>query len=226
MIDSEAVKSILAGLGADLCGIAPVDRFEGAPAGFHPSDVYKDCRSAVVFARRLPAGVLHASSCVPYTHVNTLTAWEVDRLALRVSLELEGSGIIAVPIPSDDPYEHWEPERTYGRAILSMRHAGYLAGLGILGKNTLLINDLFGNMIQIGAVLTDAQLEGDPIATYEGCPEACRLCLDSCPQHALDGTTVDQYLCRPLACYRNERGFVLKRCNICRSVCPSVKGLT
>lgn len=58
---------------------------------------------------------------------------------MEVSLRLEKQGIGAVPIPSSDPYEHWEPERLHGRAILSLRHAGYLAGLGVLGKNTLLI---------------------------------------------------------------------------------------
>jgi epoxyqueuosine reductase len=225
MINSEAVKRILGDLGADLCGIAPARRFDGAPEGFRPNDIYKACRSVIVFAKRLPGSVLSATSCVPYTQVNTIMAWEVDRLALEASLELEGRGLSAIPIPSDDPYEHWEPERTYGRAILSMRHGGHLAGLGVLGKNTLLINDRFGNMIQVGAILTDADLEGDPIADYEACAEDCTLCLDACPQGALDGTTVDQYLCRPLACHRNERGFIVKKCSLCRSICPSFRGI-
>jgi epoxyqueuosine reductase len=73
-------------------------------------------------------------------------------LGIDIAIELDKEGIKPVPVPSDDPYEHWEPERSYGRAILSMRHAGYLAGLGVLGKNTLLINKDFGNMIQIGAI--------------------------------------------------------------------------
>jgi epoxyqueuosine reductase len=225
MIESAAVKAILRDIGADLCGSAPADRFGGAPAGFHPTDIYQACKSVIVFAKRLPGSVLSASSCVPYTQVNSIMAWEVDQIAIKASLELEDRGLAAVPIPSDDPYEHWEPERTYGRAILSMRHAGHLAGLGVIGKNTLLINDRFGNMIQIGAILTDAELEGDPIAAYNACAEDCTLCLDSCPQAALDGTTVDQYLCRPLACHRNERGFVLKKCSLCRSSCPSFRGI-
>jgi epoxyqueuosine reductase len=120
---------------------------------------------------------------------------------------------------------YWEPWRQYGRAVLSMRHAGDLAGLGVLGKNTLLINDKFGNMIQIGAVLTDIELEPDPIATYEGCLSDCRRCLDSCPQNALDGITVDRKLCRPISNHVNEKGYVLKKCNICRRICPHCLGL-
>ena len=35
------IKSIAFDLGADLCGIAPVDRFSSAPKGFHPIDIYE-----------------------------------------------------------------------------------------------------------------------------------------------------------------------------------------
>ena len=36
MIDNKQVKEILFGLGADLCGIASIDRFNDAPKGYHP----------------------------------------------------------------------------------------------------------------------------------------------------------------------------------------------
>ncbi len=72
-----------------------------------------------------------------------------------------------------------------------MRHSGYLAGLGVLGKNTLLINEKYGNMIQIGAVLVDIELEGDPLIEDALCPTNCNICIDSCPQKALDGKTVN-----------------------------------
>ncbi|MGB2698068.1 MAG: hypothetical protein WBD28_09475 [Candidatus Zixiibacteriota bacterium] len=138
---------------------------------------------------------------------------------------MENYGIKAVLIPTDDPYEHWEPERSYGRAILSLRHAGHLAGLGVLGRNTLLLNKDYGNMVQIGAVLVDIELQEDPIATYEGCPPDCSICIDSCPQGALDGKTVNQQLCRPLSNYITEKGYILKRCNLCRRVCPYNVGI-
>jgi epoxyqueuosine reductase QueG len=225
LTDSKSVKEIVKGLGADLCGIAPVERFNEAPKGFHPKDIYKDSKSVVVFAKRLPVQSLFATSCVPYTYVNNIITQQVDELGFEVALKLEDQGIKAVPIPSDDPYEYWEAENSYGRAILSLRHAGFLAGLGVLGKNTLLINKEFGNMIQIGAVLVPVELEGDTIATYEGCPPDCNLCLESCPVTALNGTTVDQKLCRPLSNFRTEKSYILKKCNECRKVCPSYLGI-
>ena len=226
MVNSELLRNKIISLGADLCGIAPSHRFGEAPKGFRPTDIYDACKSVVVFARKLPPGSLFVSNCVPYTFVNTIMTQEVDKLTLEISLALEGLGIDNVPVPSDDPYEHWEPDRAYGRAILSLKHAGYLAGLGVLGKNTLLINKDFGNMIQIGAVLAVSELEGDPIANYEGCLPECRLCLDNCPVGAMDGTTVNQKLCRPLSNYRTEKSYILKKCNACRRVCPHALGLT
>ena len=39
-IDSTKVKGIMQNLGADLCGIASLDRFVSAPEGYHPLDVF------------------------------------------------------------------------------------------------------------------------------------------------------------------------------------------
>lgn len=225
MIESKDIKEIVKNLGADLCGVAPVERFNEAPKGFHPQDIYIDSKSIVVYAKRLPVESLFATNCVPYTYVNNIITQKVDELGFEVALKLEDQGIKAIPIPSDDPYEYWEPENSYGRAILSLRHAGYLAGLGVLGKNTLLINKEFGNMIQIGAVLVPVELEGDTITTYEGCPTDCNLCIESCPVKALNGNTVDQKLCRPYSNYRTEKGYILKKCNVCRRICPNYLGI-
>ena len=225
MMTANEIKSTALELGADICGIAPVGRFSSAPKGFHPNDIYSDCRSVLVFAKKLPAESLFASSCIPYTYINRVITEEVDLLTLTLSRKLEHLAVKNVPVPSDDPSEYWEADRSYARGILSLRHAGQLAGLGVLGKNTLLINDRLGNMIQLGALLLNLKLEGDPIAAYETCKEDCQLCIKSCPQSALDGITVNQQACRALSNYRNERGFVLKKCWECRKVCPNHSGI-
>jgi len=214
-------KSLAFDAGADLCGIASIDRFSSAPKGFHPNDIFVHCQSVMVFAKKLPTASLFASSCIPYTYINRLIIEEVDALTFALSRRLEANGVINVPIPSDDPSEYWEPDRSYARGILSLRHAGYLAGLGILGRNTLLINNKFGNMIQLGALLLSEKFEEDPMASYIACEDGCQLCIRSCPQSALNGTTVNQQACRVLSSYKNERGFILKKCWECRKVCPN-----
>ena len=49
-ITKKEIKERLYELGADLCGIAGVDRFGEAPEGYHPLDVLPSCQSVIVFA--------------------------------------------------------------------------------------------------------------------------------------------------------------------------------
>jgi len=225
MISSRTIKKKAIQYGADICGVAPVARFVDAPKGFHPCDIYPDCRSVVVFASHFPLSTLQAKTNAPYTLVRNRMVDKLDWISFHVSGELETEGVVSVPIPSAEPYEYWDAGRNHGRGILSLKHAGVLAGLGVFGKNTLLINEKFGNMIWLGAILVSIDLEPDPIASYEGCISGCTVCIDSCPQHALDGITIDQKLCRERSIsYTDGGGWVLS-CNICRKICPYHKGL-
>jgi len=139
MIQQSKIRKMIFNRGADLFGIASIDRFNHAPKGFHPVDIYSKTKSVIVFAKRVPAESLFADSCVPYTQINTLTVQAVDQMSFQISIELDSIGIKNVIIPTDDPYEYWDEENKTGRAILSLRHAGYLAGLGVIGKNNLLV---------------------------------------------------------------------------------------
>jgi epoxyqueuosine reductase len=226
LIRQDEIKSIVLNNGADLFGIAPIDRFADAPKGFHPVDIYLKTKSVIVFAKRLPVEPLFAESCIPYTQVNTLGMQQVDTMSLQISIELESIGIKNVAIPTDDPYEYWDEENKTGRAILSLRHAGYLAGLGVLARNNLLVNEQFGNMIQIGAILCETEIVPSRLAHYKACPENCRICIETCPAKALNGITVNQKLCRPLSNYRNAKGYILKKCYNCRKNCPLTPGLS
>lgn len=219
------IKQIAKNKGADLCGIASVERFANAPKGFHPTDVYKKTRSVIAFAIKLPSESLFASNPIPFTHMNNLAMQKMDLITYNISVALQEIGIKNVLIPTDDPYLYWNEEQQEGRAILSLRHIGQLAGLGKLGKNNLLINKDFGNMIQIGAILTDKVLESDPIADYEVCPPKCKICIDNCPQNALTGETVIQKACRPLSTFKTDKGFTIKKCFECRKKCPSTLGV-
>jgi len=223
-MEARQVKEEAGRKGAALCGVAPLERFEGAPGGFHPLDILPGCRSVVVLAIPFPASTLQARTNAPYTLVRNLMVDRLDRLTTGLASWLEARGAVAVPIPSADPYDHWDEDKTEGRGILSLKHAAVRAGLGIMGRNTLLINDRYGNMIWLGAVLTRAELEPDPLAGYQGCLEGCSLCLEACPQRALDGVTINQKLCRERSTSTTPGGGWVLSCNICRKVCPNHLG--
>lgn len=224
MIDANLVKNIALELGADLCGIAPVERFGEAPEGFRPTDVYTDAKSVVVVAKRFPEGPFFSKSPIPYTVTSDVILSKVNQISCELCSRLEQEEeLIAVPIPSE-PYEYWDEENREGRGILSLRHAGYLAGLGVFGKNTLLTNVTFGNRIVLGAVLLNIVVEPDNLADYDFCSADCQICLSSCPAGALDGKRVNQKLCRANYEGRTRKGETIYLCNNCRKLCPNGKG--
>jgi epoxyqueuosine reductase QueG len=224
MITANELKKYALSLGAEKCGIASVDRFDEAPKGFHPSDVFPNCKSVVVFLIQMPTEIILASNPIPYTNSAYLIYSQLDRIGLALCKIIQTNGGNAVPIPADVPYLYWDNENKHGQGIISLRHSAYFAGLGILGRNTLLINPELGNMVYIGALLTDIPLEADLIEMNFKCPPKCKICLDICPQKALDGTTVNQKLCRQISFYKHERGFDIYDCNACRKKCVLMAG--
>ena len=225
-LTAELIKQRAAELGADLCGIAPVERFSQAPAGFHPTDVLPGCRSLISVAARFPQTTLtEGKSQAAYTFIRNRMVDKLDRITFLLSEELDAAGHAAIPIPSSDPYESWDMERRHGQGILSLKHAAVLAGLGRMGKNTLLVNRRFGNLLWLGAVLVDAPLAADPIADYPTCPDSCRVCLDACPAQALNGISIEQKKCRDRSNKVTEGGGGVLTCNLCRKICPNMRGV-
>ena len=212
-------------LGAALCGIAPIERFNGAPAGFHPAEVITGCQSVIVLALPFPASTLTASSQALYTFVRNQLVSMMDSITFQLAVELEAMGKCAVAIPSSDPYDYWDETRRHGQGVISLKHAAVQAGLGKMGKNTLLLHHQLGNMLWLGAVLVEEKIEPDPLTTYETCLPDCRICLDACPVKALDGATIVQRKCREISGKYTDGGGYVYACNICRKVCPNHRGM-
>jgi len=223
-INTQQVKESAYGLGADLCGIASVDRFQKAPEGFHPCDVLHDCKSVIVIGVRFLKSTLDAKSTIPYTVVRNELSVKMNLMAIQLASILEKNGICAVPTGAIGPDEYDQKTGKY-RGIISLKHAAVLAGLGKIGKNTLLVNREFGNMVWLNAVLTTANLDGDPIAAYKACIPNCTLCLDSCPVKALDGVSMNQKDCWHYAFGEKDGGEWRIKCFLCRKICPNCLGL-
>ena len=87
-MNSEKVKAIMKSLGADLCGIASLDRFDDAPKGYHPLDVFPICKSVISFGCRFPVGTLFCKSHAPYTRVRNSITPKMDAIALDFCIEM------------------------------------------------------------------------------------------------------------------------------------------
>lgn len=180
-VSKEYLRKIIIDYGAQVCGFAGIERFEDAPSGFHPSDIYSECKSVVAFGVSLPKGLYMVDSRVINEHFNNDICRKVDEIAYKIALLIERaySGI-AVPIPADGPYEYWDAERLEGRGQLSIKHVAVQAGLGTLGKNTLFLNQSYGNRLTLGCVLTNIVVDSDSYAEPL-CLSNCNQCRTVCP---------------------------------------------
>ena len=57
MLSSKLIKEAALSAGADLCGIAPMSRFDGAPDEMNPKFLFPEAKSCVGFVFRIPRGV-------------------------------------------------------------------------------------------------------------------------------------------------------------------------
>jgi epoxyqueuosine reductase len=217
----DRIHAFASSRGASLVGFAPAEAFQDAPRGFGPTDLMPSARGVVVMGKALPKGVVDSGNAAVYTlHHGHLMA-QLDTLAYEVALFLEGLGAVAMPLPADDPYFHWEAERKHGIGLFSHRHAAVKAGLGTIGRNALLITPEYGNRVELVSVLTTLPF---PLAPQldDLCLPGCTLCLEGCPSGAQSGSyAVEQKPCREYIAARTDRGHAIYRCWQCRAVCPA-----
>ncbi len=119
--------------------------------------------------------------------------------------------------------------------------AGLAAGLGFIGRNTLLLHPEWGSMFFLGGLLLSCELEYDVPTPGEGgsfrgkadCG-ACRRCLGACPTHAFPAEYIlDSRKCLSYQTIENrgeipldlrpKMGNWIFGCDACQEVCPWVK---
>ena len=211
MVTSEGIKRLAKQLGADLCGIASMDRFEGAPKEQDPRYIFPGAKSCIVLAFRIPRGYLRGIE--EGTFFSTYTAMgyaginEVDApIILReLCCYLEDEGYESVPLPNiylrpsvycdkeaDDPDVSVPvaPGKPKPDVMIDQRVAAYAAGLGEYGWSKVFLTPEFGPLQRFVCLLTAAELEPDPIFEGHIC-DRCKCCVRGCTGKAISMDEAD-----------------------------------
>lgn len=104
------------------------------------------------------------------------------------------------------------------------------AGLGWIGKNTLLIHRKFGTFTLLSGLLTTLEIEGTEAYERRSRCGTCTKCLDACPTKALSPFEIDAAKCLsyhliesqsevPTDVQAQNPGYAFG-CDICQDVCP------
>lgn len=144
---------------------------------------------------------------------------------LRVWLE-EKLGIDALSLP-------YQVE--FGGTFL--KDAAHLAGLGVIGKNNLLITPEYGPRVRLRAISLEAVFESTGPIDFDPCKGCDMPCHRACPRDAFRSGSFERPYCKEEndARYDNEElidgsvmgidepSMVMKPCRFCELACPIAK---
>lgn len=178
-------------------------------------------QNAISLGKRLIDSVLEDILDRPtplYFHHYRQVNFFLDRTALLLSSYIQELGFKALPIPASQIID-WEKQRAH----LSHKKVGYLAGLGWIGRNNLLVNPEFRARFRLVTVLTDTPLEADrPLNKDCG---KCRKCLEPCPAQAIkeQKEDFDHWACFEKLKEFRKMGIVGQHiCGVCVKACSGL----
>ena len=196
--------------GADLVGVAPASRFAADSKVFR---IYPQTKSVIGFAFRCLRGsyrgIEEGSTFYQYTtmSVENLEETVMPVALVRVANLIESQGFTAVPQRRHqtilETTDGTNPEVDYA-AITRNRpqepqidfvDAAVRCGLGERGFHGALLTDDFGPMQRVCFILTNAEIEPDPVVAPHLC-DRCGECAKGCPGRcvAADGR-IDPWRC-------------------------------
>jgi len=247
---TQAVKAEARRLGFELVGVTTPDPLAGFPryqrwleAGLHgemgylanerarqrradPRHVLPECRSILVLGMR-HAKAPAASATSPSDLKGRVAAYAWGEDYHQVFAERMGALVAFIEAQVGEPVPH----RSYSdTGPILERELAQRAGLGWIGKNSMLINPGSGSYYLPGELLLGIDLTPDPPFASDHCG-SCTRCLQACPTNCiLPDRTIDarrciSYLTIELkgsipAELRPMTGQWVFGCDVCQQVCP------
>ena len=226
-------------MGASLAGIATVAALKASPSyeAYDKRPFYKEYKGVEwneEYKSVLVWALVHPSSepildwwslKVPgFTPGNRVMKEQSKKLRVWLGEEL---GISALSLPY---------QIEYGGAFL--KDSATLAGLGVIGKNNLLVTPEFGTRVRLRGIFMEAELKPTGPIDFDPCNDCDMPCHRSCPRGAFRSGAFERAFCKEEQDQRiadfetldgsimgiEEASEVIKYCRNCELACPVAQG--
>lgn len=223
---SAAVQDCLSELDVDVVGIALLRDLKETRLEKTALHLLPEASSIVVCAMEIYPEVLDRTRPKGTTGVASLNDLlvrhqeflngQLTQAAHDVAKVSRGNGLKALPLSAAG----CPLDTRFLKAVFSYKHAGQTAGLGYIGRSSLLLTQRFGPRVRLSCCLTEAVLE--PLEPREmgmvNACEGCDVCINNCPAKALGPPQAEEpYAINKFACssFRSAGG-----CSECMRLCP------
>ena len=210
-MNSSELKSFAREAGADLVGIASIERFEGRPAKEHPSSIFPECASVIVLGRRILRGALrgveegtnfsstYGAFGQRYLEDNFISKSTYDITCWLEERNAEAVPLFGYPVDADMAYGlPVAPDKPAPNVVVDIEFAAQQAGLGSMGKGEFFLTPEFGPRQRFAMILTDVELAPDDIVDLDFCAD-CDACVTGCPLNAFIDGERDKTICSKCA---------------------------
>lgn len=201
MITSKDIKDAAKRLGADIVGIGSIDRWHTAPIQMDPKQIMPNAKSIIALGFRVMRGSLRGVEEGTYFSnysamgYGGITYLYMPMTVINLSKMIEDEGYEAVPMGHQSDWrgidsvgylrENYSRPVAPGKAapdvMINLRIAGFLCGIGEIGYSKMLLTPEFGPRVRVGIIITDMELEPDPIIEPGTLCNRCMACVRECP---------------------------------------------
>ena len=211
-------------LGAALVRSCPTDRWSEHPiqdSDYWPRSIWPWAENAIVLGVPLPVPIVASTPSMVYQELYQTSNRILDDMGYRMSSWLVSEGYRAMFFPRDCYYSI-EALRDDPTAAFSHVLAGYYSGMGTIGASHNLLTREYGPRVRMVTVLTDADIETDPMLDRDLCIH-CGKCRRGCPSNAFSEGEGGFYGMDMTRCVDHHLELKRQRhwpCGMCISVCP------
>ncbi len=188
---TDKVRSAILGMGMDLVGFGPVERWSKAPFLLSPKAILPESKTVVVAAIHITDTWTEMGG-EPEPQDRSAGGWMdqnslLDRVAYRTVRLLNGYGQKAIAVASSNiwRYRQFEGIPSLFAPDLSHIHAATAAGLAEIGWSGLAITPEFGSRCRFISIVTDADLVPTPMYSGPKLCDMCGECIKHCPTASL-----------------------------------------